>query len=226
MARGPSTTAPGKAPPVRHLAQAGGVHGGLHLGVHRFHGSQAGGLGGLDAQGPGHVDGVAEDIRLFRQGGGDVQAAVGADEQPVQAGELQNDQVAGQAADVQAPGPVQGMLEQGAGGHGALHEDLVFAAADGLDDGVDGLGRIPDVRQLHRSGVQLHLLQQGQHALHVAEKLGGGQAGGQGVLHGQQGVLVIGGGHGDALAAVGQGCLQQLVKIADLFHSGSFLSYM
>ena len=118
------------------------------------------------------------------------------------------------------------MLEQGAGGHGALHEDLVFAAADGLDDGVDGLGRIPDVRQLHRSGVQLHLLQQGQHALHVAEKLGGGQAGGQGVLHGQQGVPVIGGGHGDALAAVGQGCLQQLVKIADLFHSGRFLSYM
>ena len=122
-------------------------HGRLHLGVHRFHGGQAGGLGGLDAQGPGHVDGVAEDIRLFRQGGGDVQAAVGADEQPVQAGDLQNDQVAG-------------------------------------------------------------------------------QAGGQGVLHGQQGVLVIGGGHGDALAAVGQGCLQQLVKIADLFHSGRFLSYM
>jgi hypothetical protein len=25
---------------------------------------------------------------------------------------------------------------------------------------------------------------------------------------------------------VGQGCLQQLVKIADLFHSGRFLSYM
>ena len=105
--------------------------------------------------------------------GGDVQAAVGADEQPVQAGDLQNDQVAGQAADVQA-GPARSRACLSRVPVDTVPFMRIWFSPLRMDSMAASMawGRIPDVRQLHRSGVQLHLLQQGQHALHVAEKLG------------------------------------------------------
>jgi hypothetical protein len=83
---------------VGHLAEGGGVEGGLDLGVHGFDGRQQGNLGLGDAEGVSQVDGVLDDVDLVFKLGSDVDGRVG-DEQGARVGRrIHNEDVADAAA--------------------------------------------------------------------------------------------------------------------------------
>ena len=83
-------------PPVRHMGQGVGVHGGLDFRIHLLRAADAGGIDGLVPQGLEAHGGVFQNVRLFLQVREGVHAAIGEDDHPAQGRDLVEHAVGGQ----------------------------------------------------------------------------------------------------------------------------------
>ena len=209
------------------LGDFGGGHGGGHLLRDVFHGGENRHLGQLHAQGIGHRQSVLYNADLGIHVGGNVDGGVG--DHHKAAFILENAALAHQTAAAggdQTGLPVQNGLGKAGGLENALHGDVRLPLAHQLHGGLGGVQlRAVKVHDLIFGGILVHLLQQGQDLVLLAQQGAIHHAPAMGVDHGAEGGLVVGVGQNDALFVfMRQDIRFQFLKIREHIRS-SYLTF-
>ena len=184
--------------PLRDLP---GGDGGRHLVCDILHSGQYGHLGALHAQRAGHRQRVLHDADLGLYVRSDVDSGIGNHDKPALV--LKNTALADETAASlrnQARLLIQDSPREVGGLEYALHGDVGLALPHQLYGGLGGVQlRAVEIDDLILGGVLVHLPQQGQNFVLLAQQGAVHHAPAVGVDHGTEGGLVMGVGQDDAL---------------------------